>query len=108
AQAELAEHAAQVALDGPRAEEQRRGDVLVGPALGDRERDLQLLRRQVAQAGRGRRRGSGAARPELALGALLPRRRAEPPEDVRGLGEREARLAPPTLAPQPLTDHERR
>ena len=52
AHVELAEDAAQVEVDRLRAEEERGADLLVRLALGDVQRDLQLLRRQLVALAR--------------------------------------------------------
>src|SRR3954454_25396647 len=51
AHVELAVDVAEVELDRLRAQEQRVGDALIRPALGDQHRDLQLLRGQLVAAG---------------------------------------------------------
>ena len=70
--AELREHLAQVVLDRLRADEQLRGDALVGGALADQPRDLQLLRGELGQRADVALAGGLAGRPQLAPRALGP------------------------------------
>jgi hypothetical protein len=57
---ELAEHFAEVIIDGARADEQLRGDLRVGRAAGRQRRDLGFLRREVV-AGLGATLAGGLA-----------------------------------------------
>src|SRR5690349_20145900 len=80
--AELHEDLAQVVLHGLGADEDLRRDLAVARAAGDERRDPQLLRGQIVD-----RRGVALAGAlprgvELATGALGPRRRAEPLEEL--------------------------
>ena len=74
--------AVQVRLDGLDGQEQPGGGLLVGESGRGQRRDLQLLRRQFVDRGpRPARAQRLAARSQLALGALDPRRAAHALEE---------------------------
>src|SRR4051794_8091973 len=105
ADAELAEDAGEVRLDGLLADPQGRGDLLVHLALGDEARDLELRRRQLVAAG-GLLAQDLAAAGEGRRGLLLPGDRAEPLELGPGgppppPGPDPGAPAPPRGAPRP-------
>jgi hypothetical protein len=74
---ELPVDAVEMALDGPWGDEQRRRHLTVGRAIGDEERDLELLRREPV-GGRAHTATSALTRRrKLACRLLLPRTCAE-------------------------------
>src|SRR4051794_21579516 len=97
---ELAIRVAEVVLDRLRAEEERRRGLPRRPSLGEQERDLELLRRQLVERARlpapGRLAGRGQLRPR----ELRPRRGTEVVEDADRPPEALARVATPTGAPE--------
>src|SRR5439155_1033725 len=70
------EHVAQVVVDGPGAEEQLCGHLLVAGPFGDQPHDLRLLRGKRAERARVSPPHRLAGCPQLAPRSLLPRRRA--------------------------------
>ena len=77
---ELQVHVAQVVLDRLRAEEQRGGGLPRGPPAGEHAGDLQLLRRQVVEAGGAAALGGLAGGAQLGGRLVGPRDGAEPLE----------------------------
>ena len=100
---ELAVDRAEVVLDRLRAEEQRGGDLAVGAALGDLERDLELLGGQLVGGDGGRgRAGRAAGGAQLRARALGPRLGAEALEHRERGAERGARVGAALGAAQAL------
>ena len=102
ADAELREHLVQVPLDGARAEEEPRADLLVRLPVRGEPRDLLLLRRELAARLVTPFAHLLAGREQLAAGALGERLGAEADEHLVGGAELLARVHPPVLTPQPL------
>src|SRR4051812_46263875 len=99
---ELGEHIAQMPLDGAVAEEQLGADLQVGVSVGGEARDLCLLHgeRIVARVGALARGLAGGA--QLACGTLRERPGPHQRESVMGRAQLVARVAPSSLATQPL------
>src|SRR5689334_7552395 len=89
---ELGEDLAQVILDGLGAHEELRRNGLVGRALADEPRHLELLRRQLGQRAEVALAGLLAGGAQLAQRALGPGGRPEPLEAVAGGAQVYARV----------------
>jgi hypothetical protein len=100
---ELAEDAAEMALDRAVREEESRRHLAVCLSLGDEHSDALLCRRKRA----GRRRPAADAG-ELCTGALGPERSAGALENHETLLERRPSLAPPLRAALRRSEHEER
>ena len=99
--AELAVGVAQVVLDRLRAEEHGCRGFARGPAAGEEERDLELLRGQAAEPARVARSDALTRRGELGAGGPGPRRGAEIVEDVERASQVLARADALAGASQP-------
>jgi hypothetical protein len=102
ADAELGEDLAQVVGDGGAADEQLRGDLRVGGAVGGQAGDQLFLRGQGVWRRGGAFADLAAACAQLDAGPFGERRGADRAEDLVGAGELVAGVAPAALAAQPL------
>src|SRR3954447_5687327 len=100
--AELAEHVAQMPLDGPRAEEEPRPDLRVRQPIGGKHRDLPLLRGQVVASLDGAPPHLLAGGLELLAGTLGEGLHANRGQHLVGRAQLVARVDPAVLATQPL------
>src|SRR5262249_4508309 len=103
---ELPVRVSQVVLDGLRAEEERRRSLTRRLAVGEEERDLELLRRQLVERRRDAAPGRLAGRRQLGAGKLAPRDGAELVEDLESCPELLAGVLTTSCAPQPPAEDE--
>src|SRR5262249_23519551 len=104
--AELHEDLAKVVVDRAWTEEELRCDLAVSRAARDETRDLQLLRREVAQRARIALARGLSRRAELVARALLPRRRSELLEPRHRSAQVVARFAPLAVAAEELAEQQ--
>src|SRR3954451_24774478 len=98
--AELLVDVPQVVLDGLRTQEDRRGRLAGGLAVGQEARDLALLRRQLIECRRVATARGCAGRRQLGAGLIGPRRRAEALERLERRVQLVARADALARAPQ--------
>jgi len=91
-----------VVVDGARAQEQLCGDLAVGEAVRDKPGDLPFSRGEPGSGERVGLAGGLAGGRQLGLGAVGPRNRAQPLEQLQRRMQVGARVAAPALPPQPL------
>src|SRR5215218_5636383 len=99
-QAQLAEDAREVALDGARGHEQRLRDLAVGEALARELGDAPLARGQRLEAGQRHPARACARRPQLCLGLCRKRACAGSMRSVQGGTEELTRLAAAVSTPE--------
>ena len=89
-------------VDRARTEVELRADLAVGQPVGDEARDLELLRRELAERRRVALPGALTACPQLSARTVLSRRDPEPVERLECGTEVWTSIDPPPLAAQPF------